>query len=119
MKFVSGILFTGKAGGRTIVLIAQPPEGGGVKETAVSNPTVVARTSGADPFCDEVLADPSAMHRELRGRVRFCGYRATKSSRPRPSSRSTVRCVTLRQETDAPGGYFSVGHYWRERHDRV
>jgi hypothetical protein len=74
MKFVSGILFTGKARGRTIVLIAQPPEGGGVKETAVSNPTVVARTSGAGPFCDEVLADPSVMHRDLRGRVRFCGY---------------------------------------------
>ena len=32
----------------------------------MSNPTVVARTSETDPFCDEVLADPSAMYRELR-----------------------------------------------------
>ena len=55
MKFVSGMLFTGKARGRTIVLITQPPEGSGVKGDAVSDPTVVARTSGADPFCDEVL----------------------------------------------------------------
>ena len=31
----------------------------------MSNPTVVARTIETDPFCDDVLADPSAMYREL------------------------------------------------------
>lgn len=103
MKFVSEMLFTGKARGRTIVLITQPPEGSGDKETAMNNPILVARTSEADPFCDEVLADPSA---SFVRRVRLCGYRATNSSRPRASSRSTVRCVTPATRTDAPGRMF-------------